>query len=486
MSGAIARRRWGRRPSPPHVLAALVAGILSALAATAIQAAPAAPLQLPPVTRLTLDNGLRLLVAETHEVPLVEFYGMLGAGAAQDPEGKEGLAALTADAITRGAGDLSAEDFARKVESLGGQLDATAGTDGTIVNGEFLAEDLATGLELLRSILREPVFAPDEIRRGREAQLAELLASLEDPSTVAEKCFAQFLYGTYPYGRWVQGTKATVEGLGRGNVRNFYRRWYRPNNLTLAVVGDIKTDDAVARLREAFGSWEARPDAVPTRAGLPEPVTTRRVLLVDQPDASQAQIRIGAMGMKRNDPELLPAQVANTVLGGGFSSKLVEELRVKRSLTYGASSAFVARLTGGDFRISTFSKSPTAVETLALALDVAGAFRREPVDPKMLDKAKSYLVGQFPLRLETPEALAARLVEIDFFGLPKDDLETYVPRVAAVTPLVASAAAETHMPAPEQVAIVVVGKVSEIQPALEARFGPVRTTTRDACDGPFK
>jgi predicted Zn-dependent peptidase len=434
------------------------------------------------VTRVTLDNGLRLIVAETHEVPLVEFYGMIGAGAAQDPEGKEGLAALTADVITRGAGELSAEEFARTVESLGAELAATAGTDGTIVNGEFLAEDFATGVDLLRKILREPTLAPDEVRRGRQAQLAELLASLEDPSTVAEKCFASFLYGTYPYGRWAPGTATSVAGLGRGNVRNFYRRWYRPNNLILAVVGDVTTADAVARLREAFGSWEAGPDAVPARAGPPDPVTARRVLLVDQPDASQAQIRAGAIAMKRNDPELLPAQVANTVLGGGFSSKLVEELRVKRSLTYGASSAFVARLTGGDFRVSTFSKSPTAVETLALALDVEGAFRREPVDPKPLDKAKSYLEGQFPLRLETPDALAARLVEIDFFGLPKDDLETYVPRVTAVTPADAARAAERHMPPPERVAIVVVGKAAEIQPALEARFGAVRVVTREACD----
>jgi predicted Zn-dependent peptidase len=456
------------------------------LTATAAGAATPEPLQLPPVTRVTFENGLRLIVAETHEVPLVEFYGMMGAGAAEDPDGKGGLAALTADAITRGAGDLSAEEFDRKIESLGGELRAEAGTDATIVNGEFLAEDFGTGLDLLRKILREPTFAPDEIRRGRQAQLAELLASLEDPSTVAEKCFARFLYGAYPYGRWAQGTKASVEGLGRGNVRNFYHRWYRPNNLILSVVGDIKTDDAIARLREAFTSWEGRPDAVPTRAGPPEPVTARRVLLVDQPDASQAQIRIGAMGMKRNDPALLPAQVANTVLGGGFSSELVEELRVKRSLTYGASSAFVARLTGGDFRISTFSKSPTAVETLALALDVENGFRHEPIDPKMLDKARSYLVGQFPLRLETPDALAARLAEIDFFGLPKDDLETYVPRVTAVTPPIASEAAARHMPAPEQVAIVVVGKASEIRPALDARFGPVRTTTRDACDAPFE
>ncbi len=475
-----------RRPPPPRVVAAFVAGALAALVPAPAGAAPPQPLQLPSVTRVTLDNGLRLIVAESHEVPLVEFYGMIGAGAAQDPEGKEGLAALTADAITRGAGELSAEDFARKVESLGGELRASAGTDGTIVNGEFLADDFGTGVELLRKILREPTLAPDEIRRGREEQLAELLASLEDPSTVAEKCFAQFLYGAYPYGRWVQGTKASVAGLGRGNVRNFYRRWYRPNNLILAVVGDVTTADAVARLREAFGTWEARPDAVPTRAGPPDPLTARRVLLVDQPDASQAQIRIGAIGMKRNDPALLPAQVANTILGGGFSSKLVEELRVKRSLTYGASSAFAARLTGGDFRISTFSKNPTAVETLALALDVEGAFRREPVDPQALDKAKSYLEGQFPLRLETPDALAARLAEIDFYGLPHDELETYVPRVAAVTPPDAAQSAERHMPAPEQVAIVVVGRASEIQPTLEARFGPVRVVTREACDAPVQ
>ena len=432
-----------RRPPPPHMLAAFLAGALCVFTVAFPIAALAEDLQLPPVTRITLDNGLRLIVAETHEVPLVEFYVMVGAGAAQDPPGKEGLAALTADALTRGAGDLDAEAFARTVESLGGALTAEPGTDGTIVNGEFLAEDFGVGLDLLRRTLREPTLAADEIRRGREAQLAGLVASLEDPSTVAEKCFAGFLYGSYPYGRWLAGSKASVAGLSRGNVRDFYGHWYRPNNVILAVVGDIATADAVAHVREAFGSWEARPDAVPARAGPPEPLAARRVLLVDQPDASQAQIRIGAIAMARNDPELLPAQVANTVLGGGFSSKLIEELRVKRSLTYGASSAFVARLTGGDFRISTFSKSPTAVETLTLALDVASTFRREPVDAKALAKAKSYLVGQFPLRLETPDALAARLAEIEFFGLPKDDLETYVRRVAAVTPMDASARRRT-------------------------------------------
>jgi len=444
--------------------------------------ARAADVQLPPITRVTLENGLRVIVAEAHEVPLVEFYTMVGAGSAQDPAGKEGLAALTADMLTRGAGKLSAEDFARTVESLGGSIAADAGTDGTIVSGEFLRDDFATGLDLLRQVLREPTFAPDEVRRARDAQLADLIAALENPSAVAEKCFAAFLYGSYPYGRWQDGNHKSVSGLGRGNVRNFYERWYHPNNTILSVVGDISAADALARVREAFGTWESRPDAVPSRAGPPAPLTTRRVLLVDQPDASQAQIRIGAIAMARNDPQLLPSQVANTVLGGGFSSELVEELRIKRSLTYGASSGFVPRLTGGDFRISTFSKSPTAVEALALALEVEGKFRSDRIDPKALAKAKSYMEGQFPLHLETPEALAARLAEIEFFDLPKDDLATYASRVAAVTPAAASDAVGKHMPAPDQVAIVVVGKAAEIRPALEARFGPVRVVPREACD----
>lgn len=458
-------------------------GVVAALASTVLFPIAAAALQLPPVTRATLDNGLQVIVAETHELPLVELYVMVGAGAAQDPAGREGLAALTADALTRGAATLSAEDFARAVESLGGMLTAQAGTDGSIVNGEFLAEDFATGLDLLRKVLREATLADDEIRRARDDQVAALVAALENPSTVAERCFGAFLYGDHPYGRWLDGTKTSVQSITRADAKAFYEHWYRPNNTILTVVGDVQAADALERIRAAFGDWESRPDAVPERAGPPAPVTARRTLLVDQPDASQAQIRVGSVAMRRNAPDLLPSQVANTVLGGGFSSRLIEELRVKRSLTYGASSMFIARLTGGDFRISTFSKNATAVETLALALQVQETFRKDSIDAQLLAKARTYLAGQFPLKLETADALAARLTEMEFFGLPKDDLETYVSRVDAVDPEVAHQMSERHMPTAEQVAIVVVGKASEIKPGLEERFAPVRVVTREECEG---
>ncbi|MCW5893422.1 MAG: insulinase family protein [bacterium] len=460
----------------------LLAGLVALVALLPVAAGAAEELELPAVTRVTLDNGLRLVVAESHELPLVEFYAMIGAGAAQDPADQLGLASLTAASVTRGAGKLDAEEFARAVESLAGGIAAAAGTDGTIVNAEFLSEDFDRGLDLLRLVLREPTFAADEVRRAREQQLAGLVADLEEPTAIAERCFAAFLYGGYSYGRPIDGRHKTVAGLGRGDVRKFHARWWRPNATVLAIVGDVATDRIVARVREALGGWTPSPEAIAQRAGPPPPVEARRVLLVDKPDATQTQLRAGAIAMARNAPDLLPAQVANTVLGGGFTSKLIEELRVKRSLTYGASSGFAARLTGGDFRMATFTKSATTAETLGLALDVEGSFRRGPIDPQALRKAKAYLAGQFPLRLESPDALAARLAEIEFFGLPPDELVTYRTRLAAVTDADAERAAERWMPDPDRMAIVVVGNAAEVREQLEARFGPVQSTTPEGCD----
>jgi predicted Zn-dependent peptidase len=457
--------------------------LLAILVALAGRAA-AGEFRLPPVTRVTLENGLRLVVAEQREVPLVEMQLVVGAGSAQDPAGDEGVAALTARTLTRGAGARSAVELARAIESLGGEVSAGAGTDGTIIGAEFLAEDFARGLGLVRDVVMEPRFEKDEVRRARDDQVSTILATLEQPSAVADKCFGAFLYGSHPYGRPTDGRIATVRDLGRGDVRDFYERWYHPNNTIMVLVGAVSPDEAVTAVRQAFGAWKADPEAVPERAAPPPPLAARRVLLVDKPDATQTQIRFGNVGMKRSDPDYLVASVANTILGGGFTSRLIEELRIKRSLTYSAWSMFNARLLGGDFRVGTFTKSPTTVETLRLALSVEGEFRTTPPDAKGLDKAKAYLRGQFPLRLESPEALAARLAELEFHGLPQDELTTYQGRVAAVSAADVTAVAAKRMPAPEGVAIVVVGKAAELKGPLEEAFGAVETVPAAECDDP--
>ena len=447
------------------------------------RAAAAGEFQLPPVTRVTLENGLRVVVAEQREVPLVEMQLLIGAGSAQDPKGDDGAASLTARALTRGAGDRSAVELARAIESLGGELNAGAGTDATIVTAEFLAEDFARGLGLVRDVVVAPRFEKDEVRRARDEQVATILATLEQPSAVADKCFSAFLYGAHPYGRPPDGSIATVKGLGRGDVEDFYERWYHPNNALLVLVGAVSPDEAVAAVRQALGGWKPRPDAVPPRAAPPAPLTARRVLLVDKADATQTQIRFGNVAISRSHPDYLVASVGNTILGGGFTSRLIEELRVKRSLTYSAWSMFAARLLGGDFRVGTFTKSATTVETLRLALSVAGEFRQTAPDAKALEKAKEYLTGQFPLRLESPEALAARLAELEFHGLPEDELTTYQRRVRAVSATDVAAVAARVMPSPEQVAIVVVGKAAEVKGPLEAAFGEVQTVPAAECEG---
>jgi len=309
---------------------------LALLLALAAPALAADELRLPPVMRATFDNGLRVLVAEYHELPLVEFHLIVGAGAAQDPAGKEGLAALTAGTLTRGTGKLSADELARAIDGLGGRISATPGSDGTIVTAEFLSKDFRAGLDLLRQVLLDPAFARDEVRRRRDEQAADIVAALENTSAVADKCFAGFLYGTHPYGRPIDGRSTTVPKLGRGDVADFYARWYRPNDTILVLVGDVAAAEATVRLREAFGAWRPRPDAVAARAAPPPRLTARRVLLVDKPDATQTQIRLGNVAIARSDPEYVPATVANTILGGGFTSQLIEELRIKRSLTYSA------------------------------------------------------------------------------------------------------------------------------------------------------
>ncbi|HWP64609.1 MAG TPA: pitrilysin family protein [Candidatus Limnocylindria bacterium] len=442
----------------------------------------AAPeVRLPPVYRTTLANGMRLVVAEHHELPLFAVTVFVGAGTAQDPPELLGLAQLTAETLLRGAGAWDAPALARAVEDLGGTLDAVAGYDATILSGDFLAEDLDAGIAILRAVLREPRLARGEVRRARDELLGQLSADLEDPSTVANQCLGALLYGAHPYGRPPRGTPETLAEAGARDVSRFYSRWYHPNNIVISLVGDVRADRAIERLRAAFVDWPQRPDAVPVRSGPPAPLTGRRVLLVDKPDASQSQIRLGGVALRRADPDLLAAQVTNTILGGGFSSILIDELRVQRSLTYGAYSGYSARLTGGDFRVTTSTKTDTTLAALDLALTLTDRFRTAAPAPAALTKAKAFVGGQFARQVETAGALAQRLAEIEFFGLPQDELSTYLTRVEALDAARAHQVVARVQPPTDAMAIVVLGKAAALRAPLEAKFGPVRVVEPEAC-----
>ncbi len=442
---------------------------------------PAAAVTMPQVTERVLSNGLTVLVSEYHALPIMRFNLLLPGGAAYDPAGKEGIAELTAALLDQGTTRRSAEELAREVEFLGGNLGADAGTDFSTVAGEFLSKDLDAGLDLFADIVLHPAFSPEELRRAQGLALAGIVAGRESPAAVAELCYARWVYGSHPYGHLSQGTEASVTRLGRADVQSFYARHYVPDRAILVIIGDASAADLLAKAERTFGGWKKAgttlaPPAAPAR------ISGRRLLLVDKPDATQTHIRIGNTAIARTDPSYVPANVASTILGGGFGARLIDELRVKRSLTYGAWSGFAARKAPGDFRVGTFTKVETTGEALQVALDVLAKFAAEGATAEELARSQSLLTGQFPKQLETPGAVAGKLAELAGFGLPRSDLEAFPARVNATSLADVQQIAKRWVPTTDA-AIVIVGPADKIAPQL-AKFGTVERTTPAGCEGP--
>ncbi len=442
---------------------------------------PAAAVRMPKVTERVLPNGLTVLVSEYHELPTMRFHLLVPGGAAYDPVGKEGVAALTAALLDEGTARRSAEELAREIEFLGGELGADAGTDFSTVAAEFLSKDLDAGLDLFSDVVLHPAFRPDELRRAQGLALAGIVAARESPAAVAELCYARWLYGTHPYGHMAQGSEASVKHLGRADVEAFYAAHYVPDHAILVIIGDARADELLAKAERAFGGWK-KSGAALTLPAAPPRVTGRHILLVDKPDATQTHIRIGNIAIARTDPSYVAANVTSTILGGGFGARLIEELRVKRSLTYGAWSGFAARKVPGDFRVGTFTKVATTGEALQVALDVLDGFAAKGATAEELARAQSLLTGQFPKQLETPGAVAGKLAELAGYGLPRSDLEAYPARVNATSLADVARLAKRWVPTTDE-AIVVVGPADKIAPQL-AKFGPVERTTPAGCEGP--
>jgi zinc protease len=447
---------------------------MGALAAPAVPAPAAAgaasAFQVPAPQRTTLRNGLLVLVLEQHSVPLVQMQLMVRSGSVSDPVGQEGVADLLARLLKRGTSKSTADQFAEQVEFLGGTLDAEAGLERIRVTGEFAAKDFEAGLGLLAEMVQAPALREEEFEKERSLALAGLEASLDDPDSLATRVFYGWLFGGHPYGRPADGSKRSVAALKRSDVAAFHQSHVSPANAVLAIVGDVDGRRARQAAERLFGPWKRR--GVPeTRLAVPAPARGRRVLLVDKPDATQSQIRIGSVGLRRSDPDLVPLTVVNAVLGSGFTSWLVEEIRVKRGLTYSIRSSIQARRSAGSYLVSTFSKNATVAETIKRSIELMGRMRTEGPGEADLDKGRNYVAGLYPLRIETPDALAAEILDVEFYGLGPEYINRYQGGIRSVGLPAARAAASRHIPS-DDVAIVVLGPADELRGPLEA-FGKV-------------
>jgi zinc protease len=428
------------------------------------------PLRLPEAQAATLPNGLEVVVAQRRGLPLAVARLELWAGASLDPAGREGLADFAAQLLRRGTRKRKAEAIDDAIERAGGSLGVDVDHDSMALSLSLPSEHLGVALDVLADLLMNPSFPAAEVQAARRRTLGALATDLDDPSTVADKMVSHALMEKHPYGHPIGGWKRSVSKFDRSEAVRFHRATFRPQLAHLFVVGDVDPASAHQRVERCFGRWAGDSEPVPPLEA-PAAAPRKRVLLVDKADASQTQLRIATVGIARGDPRYIDCTVASAVLGGGFTSRLMQEIRVNRGLSYGASSRFYAYRYGGEFVLNTFTKNETVGECVEVLLDVCQAFATKGPTEEELQRTATYLTGLFPLQLETNEQVARMLADLRLYGLGEDYVTRFRERVRGVNVSAAQAAAGSYFPT-EAYVLVAVGPAKQLKKQL-APWGTV-------------
>jgi zinc protease len=446
---------------------------------------PVRPLTLPEVQELALGSGLGVRLVESHGVPVATVLLVVRSGAAADPAGKEGLAAMTAAMLDEGAGGKDALALDDALTFLGARLDIWTWWDATIVALSVPSARLEPALSLVADVVLRPDFSAKELERLREEALSRLLQARAEPGAIGSRALAAAVFGsTHRYGRPVNGGAASIAAFTPDALKAFHAEHYRPGNAFLVVTGDVVPAALTPLLEKAFGAgaWPAGGRA-PNPLPPPAQLTGRVVWLVDKPGAAQSVIRIGRVGPDRRSVDYFPAEVMNTLLGGSFTSRLNDNLREKRGYTYGASSWFDYRLSGGSFSAGADVQTNVTGEAMTEFLKELERIRT-PAAMREVERARTYMALRLPQELETTDQLAGELANQALHSLPDDYLATYVEKTLAVTPEALRKAAREHVD-PARMAYVVVGDLATIRKPIEAlKLGPVRVLTLDEVMGP--
>ncbi len=453
----------------------IVISFLLFLTASNFTTAFAQEIKLPEIKKETLDNGLKVIVIEHHELPVVAFRLVLKSGSAYDPPTKAGLANLTAGLLRKGTQTKDATQIAEEIDFVGGTVGAGANWDATFATCRVLTKYFDTGLDLLADIILNPTFKDDEIDRLRKQVLAGIMQKKDDPETVAEEKFRKFMFGEHPYGQPLEGTEESIYGITREDIVNFHKTYYVPNNAILAVVGDIETDDVLEKVESKFGSWEMLEFFAPHFSQPPQ-IKGYQILLVDKPDLTQSYVNIGHFGIERKSPDYFPVRVMNYILGGGgFASRLMDEVRAKRGLTYGIYSDFDSYRLKGAFEVGTFTRIDSTLGAIQAILEQIARIRSEKVSEKELSDTKSFYNGYYPLRFETPEQIATQILDVEIYDLGDDYIKNYRKNMSAVTADDVLRVAKKYLD-PDNIKFVVVSKADEIKTGLES-LGEVEVTS---------
>ena len=408
----------------PRRLPALLVVLALLLAASAGAAKPIAH-------REVLPNGIVLLVAERPAIPIVVVRTFAHAGAVLDPPDRAGLANLTGALLTRGTAKHSGPELDSAIEFVGGSLSAGAARDGPTASLSVLKKDVGLGLDLLAEVLLTPTFPDDELKRKAAQIQAAIKRSEEDPGTVAGRALAKLVFPSHPYGVPVEGTVESVGKLTRDDVVRFHRGYVRPDTTIIAVVGAVTVDEARREIVARFGGWKAPAEPPPTVSSV-TPGATPQTQVIEK-ELTQATILLGRQAIRQTDPDYFPLTVGSYVLGGGSASRLYSRVREEGGLAYAVYSYANPARYGASFIVSAQTRTAEVPKVVEIMREELVRMTREPVTERELKLAKDYLIGSFPLRLDTTSKVADFIVAVEEQGLGLDYADRYKERVAKVT-----------------------------------------------------
>jgi zinc protease len=459
-------------PMPKFAALPMAEGTPNALAPEGEREAPPAPGATVPVTppnivEQVLKNGMKVVSAKTGDVPLASMTLVIGGGAATDPAGKAGLAAMTARVMSKGTTTRSAEQIAAAIESLGASLATQTGPDSVSMSIVAPSANMSEASALLADIVRNPAFPEGDFARERKNAVDGWSVVMKNPGNVAGLVSLRAVFAGAAYGAPVSGTEATLKRLMRADLARDHKKWWRPANATLIVTGALDAAQAASLTERVFGDWNVKGAmaALPsTRAGK---AVAPRTIVIDLPGAGQAAVAASLRAVKRSDPDFYALSAANAVLGLGSNGRLFQEVRVKRALSYGSYSGLEARRDGGLILANAQTKNESAADVATVILSEIERLKNEPLSDGAIDKRKTFLIGGFNRQVQTAGGLGGTVAQLLQQAMPAREAVDYPAKLGAVDAASASAVAR-RIAGADQATLVVVGDAAKFLEAMKA------------------
>ncbi|MDQ1522267.1 MAG: zinc protease [Pyrinomonadaceae bacterium] len=434
---------------------------------------PAAPrsVTVPKPVERTLANGLRVVVVERSNMPLVSAALVIRNGGEVDPPQLAGLADMTASLLTKGTQTRTAPQIAEAIEALGGSIESGARWDASTASVGVMSSRISNAMEILADVVRRPTFKDEEIERLRAQYLDDLTVALGQPGSIARYVASRVVFGDTPYGHPLSGTPESIAKIKRDDIVKMHAAYYRPDNAILVIGGDISAADAFKTAERFFADWQKPTAPLPAASAKPAATTAAaqpRIVVIDKPDAGQAAVLVARTGIRRTDPEFFRGLVANSVLSG-YSGRLNQEIRIKRGLSYGARSALETRRDTGPFTAEAQTKNESGAVVAGLLLAELGRLANGELPDAELTPRKAVLIGGFARNLETAGGLVSQVANLALYGLSFDEINSYINNVQSITAKDVQGFAGSRLDS-KAANVIIVGDAKKFLPELQKQY----------------